>query len=382
MKIPFNKPFVVGKELYYIAQAVQQGHLSGDGMFTSKCNAWIQNKFEAKKVLLTHSCTAALEMAAILCDIQPGDEFIVPSYTFVSTVNAFVLRGGVPVFVDIRPDNMNIDEKLIEAAITPKTKAIVPVHYAGVGCEMDVIMDIANRHGLLVIEDAAQGVCATYKGKYLGTIGHLGCYSFHETKNFISGEGGALVINDERFLERAEIIREKGTNRSQFFRGMVDKYTWVDIGSSYLPSEMIAAFLYSQLEESDKITNKRLKIWNLYHELLAPLELAGWLRRPKYPEYCCHNAHMYYILLSDLETRTQLIDFLRKEGISSVFHYVPLHSAPQGKRLVGKDINLPVTDDCSERLLRLPCYYELANEEIEFVVRTIREFFESFKCNN
>ncbi len=379
MKIPFNKPFVVGKELYYIAQAVQQGHLSGDGMFTSKCNAWIQNKFEAKKVLLTHSCTAALEMAAILCDIQPGDEFIVPSYTFVSTVNAFVLRGGVPVFVDIRPDNLNIDEKLIEAAITPKTKAIVPVHYAGVGCEMDVIMDIANRHGLLVVEDAAQGVCATYKGKYLGTIGHLGCYSFHETKNFISGEGGALVINDERFLERAEIIREKGTNRSQFFRGMVDKYTWVDIGSSYLPSEMIAAFLYSQLEESDKITNKRLKIWNLYHELLAPLESAGWLRRPKYPEYCCHNAHMYYILLSDLETRTQLIDFLRKEGISSVFHYVPLHSAPQGKKLVGKDINLPVTDDCSERLLRLPCYYELTNEEIEFVVRTIREFFESFK---
>ena len=382
MKIPFNKPFVVGKELYYIAQAVQQGHLSGDGMFTSKCNAWIQNKFEAKKVLLTHSCTAALEMAAILCDIQPGDEFIVPSYTFVSTVNAFVLRGGVPVFVDIRPDNLNIDEKLIEAAITPKTKAIVPVHYAGVGCEMDVIMDIANRHGLLVVEDAAQGVCATYKGKYLGTIGHLGCYSFHETKNFISGEGGALVINDERFLERAEIIREKGTNRSQFFRGMVDKYTWVDIGSSYLPSEMIAAFLYSQLEESDKITNKRLKIWNLYHELLAPLELAGWLCRPKYPEYCCHNAHMYYILLGDLETRTQLIDFLRKEGISSVFHYVPLHSAPQGEKLVGKDINLPVTDDCSERLLRLPCYYELANEEIEFVVRTIREFFESFKCNN
>ena len=379
MKIPFNKPFVVGKELYYIAQAVQQGHLSGDGMFTSKCNAWIQNKFEAKKVLLTHSCTAALEMAAILCDIQPGDEFIVPSYTFVSTVNAFVLRGGVPVFVDIRPDNLNIDEKLIEAAITPKTKAIVPVHYAGVGGEMDVIMDIANRHGLLVVEDAAQGVCATYKGKYLGTIGHLGCYSFHETKNFISGEGGALVINDERFLERAEIIREKGTNRSQFFRGMVDKYTWVDIGSSYLPSEMIAAFLYSQLEESDKITNKRLKIWNLYHELLAPLESAGWLRRPKYPEYCCHNAHMYYILLSDLETRTQLIDFLRKEGISSVFHYVPLHSAPQGKKLVGKDVNLPVTDDCSERLLRLPCYYELTNEEIEFVVRIIREFFESFK---
>lgn len=379
MKIPFNKPFVVGKELYYIAQAVQQGHLSGDGMFTSKCNAWIQNKFEAKKVLLTHSCTAALEMAAILCDIQPGDEFIVPSYTFVSTVNAFVLRGGVPVFVDIRPDNLNIDEKLIEAAITPKTKAIVPVHYAGVGCEMDVIMDIANRHGLLVVEDAAQGVCATYKGKHLGTIGHLGCYSFHETKNFISGEGGALVINDERFLERAEIIREKGTNRSQFFRGMVDKYTWVDIGSSYLPSEMIAAFLYSQLEESDKITNKRLKIWNLYHELLAPLESAGWLRRPKYPEYCCHNAHMYYILLSDLETRTQLIDFLRKEGISSVFHYVPLHSAPQGEKLVGKDINLPVTDDCSERLLRLPCYYELTNEEIEFVVRIIREFFESFK---
>ena len=374
--IGFNKPFIVGKELYYIAQAVQNGHLSGDGPFTKKCNAWLETHFCAKKVLLTHSCTAALEMAAILCDIKPGDEFIVPSYTFVSTVNAFVLRGGIPRFVDIRPDTMNMDESLVEAAITPKTKVIVPVHYAGVGCDMDAIMDIARRHNLLVVEDAAQGVCATYKGKYLGTIGHLGCYSFHETKNFISGEGGALVINDERFFERAEIIREKGTNRSQFFRGMVDKYTWVDIGSSYLPSEMIAAFLYAQLEESDKITEKRLSIWNKYHECLGPLEVAGLLRCPIIPSYSGHNAHMYYILLKDLDERTRLIKFLKEADIHPVFHYVPLHNAPKGVEVCGGKVpSLPLTEEYADRLLRLPCYYELTLDQVERICRTIAEFF-------
>ena len=373
--IPFNKPYIVGKELFYIAQAVQRGQLAGDGYFTGQCNRWLEEHFGARKVLLTHSCTAALEMAAILCDIKPGDEFIVPSYTFVSTVNAFVLRGGIPVFVDIRPDTMNMDEKLIERAITPRTKVIVPVHYAGVGCDMDAIMEIARRHDLLVVEDAAQAVCATYNGRCLGTIGHLGCYSFHETKNFISGEGGALAINDERFFERAEIIREKGTNRSQFFRGMVDKYTWVDIGSSYLPSEMIAAFLYAQLEESDKITRKRLAIWTEYHRLLEPLEKRGALRRPVIPAGCDHNAHMYYILLKDLETRTKLIAKLKGCGINPVFHYVPLHSAPKGVELCGK-VELPITEAYADRLLRLPCYYELSIEEVRLVVKKIDEFLE------
>ena len=376
-KIPFNKPFIVGKELYYIAQAVQNGHLSGDGPFTKKCNAWMEEHFKAKKVLLTHSCTAALEMAAILCDIQPGDEFIVPTYTFVSTVNAFVLRGGIPRFVDIRPDTMNMDEKLIETAITPKTKVIVPVHYAGVGCDMDTIMDIARRHNLLVVEDAAQGVCATYKGKYLGTIGHLGCYSFHETKNFICGEGGALVVNDERFFERSEIIREKGTNRSQFFRGMVDKYTWVDIGSSYLPSEMIAAFLYAQLEESDKITEKRLSIWDAYHAGLAGLEETGNLRRPFIPPECGHNAHMYYILLKNLDERIRLIKFLKKHDIHPVFHYVPLHNAPKGVEVCGGKVpSLPITEEYADRLLRLPCYYELTLDQVWSINEAIAEFFE------
>ena len=373
-KIPFNKPYIVGKELWNIAQAVQFGKLAGDGYFSRQCDRWFEERFHARKVLLTHSCTAALEMAAILCDISPGDEFIVPSYTFVSTVNAFVLRGGIPVFVDIRPDTMNLDETLIEQAITPKTKAIIPVHYAGVGCDMDAIMDIAKRHGLLVVEDAAQGVCSTYRGKYLGTIGRLGCYSFHETKNFISGEGGALVINDERFLERAEIIREKGTNRSEFFRGMVDKYTWVDIGSSYLPSEITAAFLYAQLEESDKITEKRLAIWNEYHRLLEPLEKAGRLKRPVIPDGCTQNGHMYYILLKDVETRAKLIGHLQMRNIHPVFHYVPLHSAPKGIELCGKKYDLPVTEEYAERLLRLPCYYELPLEQIGMIVNHIQEF--------
>jgi len=377
-KIPFNRPYIVGKELWNIAQAVQLGQLAGDGYFTRQCNHWLEEHFLAKKVLLTHSCTAALEMAAILCDIQPGDEFIVPSYTFVSTVNAFVLRGGIPRFVDIRPDTMNINEQLIEAAISPKTKVIVPVHYAGVGCDMDVIMDIAHRHNLLVVEDAAQGVCASYKGKYLGTIGHLGCYSFHETKNFISGEGGALVINDERFFERAEIIREKGTNRSQFFRGMVDKYTWVDIGSSYLPSDMIAAFLYAQLEGSEKITAKRLYIWDAYDSGLKKLVETGRIRGPYCPPECSHNAHMYYILLKNLDERTRLIDFMKKREIFPVFHYVPLHSAPKGMDLCGK-ISLPVTEEYADRLLRLPCYFELTDDEINRVLDTIYDFFEETK---
>jgi len=374
--IPFNKPFIVGKELYYIAQAVQLGQLAGDGSFTKKCNHWLEEHFGAQKALLTHSCTAALEMAAILCDIQPGDEFIVPSFTFVSTANAFVLRGGVPVFVDIRQDTLNLDENLIEAAITPKTKVIVPVHYAGVGCNMDAIMDIAQRHNLLVVEDAAQGVCATYKNRYLGTIGHLGCFSFHETKNFICGEGGALLINDERFCERAEIIREKGTNRSQFFRGMVDKYTWVDMGSSYLPGEILAAFLYAQLEESKKITEKRMAIWNQYHTLLEPLEQQGFLRRPiDTPETGGHNAHMYHILLRDLDTRTKLIRHLKEQGISAVFHYIPLHSSPMGKKLATRQFDLPVTDNVADRLLRLPCYFELTFTEIEGIVEKIHTFF-------
>ncbi|HQN65557.1 MAG TPA: dTDP-4-amino-4,6-dideoxygalactose transaminase [Methylophilus sp.] len=356
MKIPFNKPFMTGKELFYIAEAHFNGMLAGDGPFTKKCHAWLEQQTGTKKALLTHSCTAALEMAAILADIQPGDEVIMPSYTFVSTANAFVLRGAVPVFVDIRPDTLNIDETKIEAAITPKTKAIVPVHYAGVGCEMDTIMDIAKRHNLLVIEDAAQGVFATYNGKTLGTIGHMGAYSFHETKNVISGEGGALLINDERFVERAEIIREKGTNRSQFFRGQVDKYTWVDIGSSYLPGEVIAAFLWAQLENAGEITQRRLAIWERYHQGLHALERQGRLHRPIVPSACQHNAHMYYILLESLEARTQLIAQMKALDIYPVFHYVPLHNSPAGLKYGRSNGELPVTEDISDRLLRLPMW--------------------------
>ncbi len=374
-EIPFNKPFIVGKEFDYISQAVSNGQLAGNGEFTRRCNRWLEEHFNARKVMLTHSCTAALEMAAILTGVGPGDEFILPSYTFVSTANAFVLRGAAPVFIDIRPDTMNLDETLIEAAITPRTKVIVAVHYAGVGCDMDAIMDIARRHGLLVVEDAAQGVCATYKGRFLGTIGHLGCYSFHETKNFISGEGGALVINDERFLERAEIVLEKGTNRSQFFRGAVDKYTWVDIGSSYVPSEIIAAFLYAQLEESAAITARRMAIWRTYHGLLEPLEKAGRLRRPVTPVECGHNAHMYYILLAGLDERTRLIDWLKAHQVEPVFHYVPLHNSPAGKRFRVGDGPLPRTVGFSERLLRLPCFYNLTGADVHWIVDLIRQFF-------
>jgi dTDP-4-amino-4,6-dideoxygalactose transaminase len=357
--IPFNKPFMTGRELWHIAQAHTNGHLSGNGLFTKKCQSWLETQTKAQKALLTHSCTAALEMTAILADIQPGDEVIMPSYTFVSTANAFVLRGGVPVFVDIRLDTLNIDETKIEMAITPKTKAIVPVHYAGVACEMDTIMDIARRHNLVVIEDAAQGIMSTYKGRPLGSIGHMGTYSFHETKNIISGEGGTLLINDERLAERAEIIWEKGTNRSQFFRGQVDKYTWVDIGSSYLPGEVIAAFLLAQIEEADNITQQRLSIWLSYHNALERLEEAGKLRRPFVPTECKQNAHMYYILLPNLATRSNVIEQLKLAGINAVFHYVPLHNSPFGKKHGRASGDLPVTLMASNCLIRLPLWLGL-----------------------
>lgn len=360
--ISFNRPYMTGRELWHIAQAHANGHLSGDGPFTKQCHAWLEKQTGARKVLLTQSCTAALEMAAILADIQPGDEIIMPSFTFVSTANAFVLRGGVPVFVDIRPDTLNINEALIEAAITPRTKAIVPVHYAGVACEMDTIMDIAQRYKLLVIEDAAQGVMSSYKGRALGSIGHMGAFSFHETKNVISGEGGALLVNDERFAERAEIVREKGTNRSQFFRGHVDKYTWVDIGSSYLPGEVIAAFLWAQLEEAETITKKRLAIWNRYESLLEPLAGRNLIRRPFIPPECQHNAHMFYILLSSLETRTEIISKLKSEDIFAVFHYVPLHSSPGGRKFGRMSGSLPNTERLSDCLLRLPLWIGMDTE--------------------
>lgn len=356
--IPFNKPYMTGKELAYIADAHANGHLSGDGPYTRRCNAWLEETTGAPKALLTHSCTAALEMAALLADVKAGDEIIMPSFTFVSTANAFVLRGAVPVFVDIRADTINIDEKLIEAAITPRTRAICVVHYAGVGCEMDKIQAIAKKHDLLLIEDAAQGIMAEYKGRALGTFGQLSALSFHETKNLISGEGGALLINDPDYFERAEIIREKGTNRSKFFRGQVDKYTWVDVGSSYLPGEIVAAFLAAQFEEAQRITDERLAIWNQYHAAFAALETQGKLRRPVVPEHCKHNAHMYYLLLPDLETRTRFISSLKAKSINPVFHYVPLHSSPAGRRFGRAMDDLPITENVSERLVRLPLWLE------------------------
>lgn len=372
MKIPFNKPFMTGKELSYISQAHLNGILAGDGPFTKQCSAWLEHKIGSHKVLLTHSCTAALEMAAILADIQPGDEVIMPSYTFVSTANAFVLRGAVPVFVDIRSDTLNIDETLIEAAITPKTRAIVPVHYAGVACEMDAIMDIARRHGLLVIEDAAQGVMSTYKGRALGSIGDMGCYSFHETKNVISGEGGALLVNNSKFADRAEMIREKGTNRSLFFRGQVDKYTWVDQGSSYLPGEVIAAFLYAQLEAADDITDKRMVIWNKYHTAFADFEVDGLLKRPTISDSCSHNAHMYYVLLPSLAKRTLFIEKLKEYDIYSVFHYIPLHSSPAGLKFSRFYGDMAITNDLSDRLVRLPLWVGL-DEHFDSVISSIKE---------
>ena len=371
--IPFNKPYISGRELSNIAQAHAIGQMAGDGYFTKQCNKWLEQRTGCHKALLTHSCTAALEMCAILADIQPGDEVIMPSYTFVSTANAFVLRGGVPVFVDIRSDTLNIDERLIEPAITSRTKAIVPVHYAGVGCEMDTIMDIALHHKLVVIEDAAQGVMATYKGRALGSIGHLGALSFHETKNITSGEGGALLVNDPILAERAEIIREKGTNRSQFFRGQVEKYTWVDIGSSYLPGEIIAAFLWGQMDEAESITQNRLDIWHSYHEALSSFEAVEKLRRPVIPEYCFHNAHMYYILLDSLEQRTDLIKKLEAKGVSGVFHYVPLHSSPAGQKYGRVNGKMTQTEDLAVRLLRLPLWIGLDKEKLGIVIDCLSE---------
>lgn len=375
VKISFNRPPFVGKETEYIKEAVEKnGMICGDGPFTKKCSQWMKERFQTKNVLLTTSCTHALEMAAFLADIQPGDEVIMPSYTFVSTADAFVLRGATCVFVDIRPDTMNIDETKIEEAITEKTKAIVPVHYAGVSCAMDEIMAIAKKYNLKVVEDAAQGVNAFYKGKALGTIGDFGCYSFHETKNYSMGEGGAILFQDDRYLEPAEILREKGTNRSQYFRGQIDKYTWVGYGSSYLPSDMNAAYLWAQLEEADKINDKRLSIWNFYHEELKELEDKGVLERPYIPEYATHNAHMYYIKVKDLRVRTKLLAYLKERGILSVFHYVPLHSATAGKkfgRFHGEDV---YTTKESERLCRLPMYYSLSLEEAAEVVKALKEF--------
>lgn len=371
--IPFNKPFMTGKELFYIAEAHFNGMLAGDGPFTKRCHNWLEKSSGAKKALLTHSCTGALEMAALLLNIEPGDEVIMPSYTFVSTANAFVLRGGVPVFVDIRPDTLNIDETKIEAAITPRTRVIVPVHYAGVACEMDAIMAIAARHGLRVVEDAAQGVRATYKGRALGSIGDLGAYSFHETKNVISGEGGALLVNDPGLALRAEIIREKGTDRSQFFRGEVDKYTWQEAGSSFLPGELIAAFLWAQLEEADRMTQQRLELWHRYHELLAPLEAQGALRRPCIPEDCRHNAHMYYVLLPAGMDRQEILSGMKRNNIYPVFHYVPLHSSPAGRRYGRISGALPITEALSERLIRLPLWLNLAEAQQDEVIAVLRE---------
>ena len=373
--IPFNIPPHLGAEENYIKQAIESRKISGDGDFTKKCNSKLEEMTGTKKALITTSGTAALEIAAILADIKAGDEVIMPSYTFVSTANAFVLRGAKIVFVDIRPDTMNIDEKLIEQAITDKTKAIVPVHYAGVACEMDTICDIAKRHNLLVIEDAAQGVNAYYKGRALGSIGDFGCFSFHETKNYSSGEGGAILINNRDYVERAEIIREKGTNRSKFFRGQVDKYTWVDVGSSYLQSELNCAYLYAQLEDPAVINNDRLKSWNLYNELLKPLSDKGKLELPFIPEGCAHNAHMYYIKLKDLDERTKLISYLKENGVGAVFHYIPLHSSPAGERFgkfFGEDI---FTTKESERILRLPMYYGLNEENVEAICKKVTEFF-------
>lgn len=372
MTIPFNKPYMTGKELWYISQAHANGHLAGDGEFTRRCNGWLENYVGCNKALLTHSCTAALEITAILADLEAGDEVIMPSYTFVSTANAFVLRGAVPVFVDIRADTLNIDETRLEAAITDRTKAIVVVHYAGVACEMDAILALARKHDLLVIEDNAQGLGSRYKGRPLGSIGDLAAVSFHETKNIISGEGGALLVNSPRFTERAEMVREKGTNRSQFFRGEVDKYTWVDIGSSYLPSDLVAAFLWAQMEEADQITQRRLDLWNTYHQWFASLEQEGKVRRPVIPPECQHNAHMYYLLLPDFERRQAFIQALREKGIGSVFHYVPLHDSPVGRQFCRASGELNNTREFSERLVRLPLWLGLDQCQVSVIEEVVK----------
>jgi dTDP-4-amino-4,6-dideoxygalactose transaminase len=375
-KIPFNKPFIAGKELYYIAQAVTLGNISGDGFFTQGCGRLLEERFRVPKALLTPSCTAALEMAATLCGLKTGDEVILPSYTFVSTASAVVRLGARPVFVDIRPDTLNLDERLIEEAITGRTRAIFPVHYAGVSCEMEPVMTLAEKYGLRVVEDAAQGVNARYNGRALGSIGHLGCYSFHETKNYICGEGGALCINDPALVERAEILRDKGTNRKQFFRGQVDKYTWVDVGSSYVPSEICSAFLYAQLEMLDAISERRRRIYLYYREHFQPLEDEGLLRLPRTPEDCHGNYHMFYILLPDRPTRDALMSELNEAGIHAVFHYVPLHTSPVGRTFGYRDGDLPVTEGLSGRLLRLPLFYGITEEEQARVVEAVRSFLE------
>jgi len=374
--IIFNRPPFTGNEEKYLIQSMKSLKISGDGEFTRRCHRWFEERLQCKKALLTTSCTHALEMTAILIDIQPGDEVIMPSYTFVSTANAYALRGAKIVFVDIRPDTMNIDETLIEAAITEKTKAIVPVHYAGVACEMDTIMDIANRHNLFVIEDAAQGMMSSYKGKALGTIGHFGTFSFHETKNYTSGgEGGLLIINDEEYITKAEIIREKGTNRSQFFRGMVDKYSWVDIGSSYLMNDLSAAYLWGQLDIADEINEERVNHWKMYYKGLETLSKKGVITLPTIPTDCVHNAHMFYIKVNNLKERTRLIGHLDSHGVQAVFHYVPLHSAPAGMKFgtfFGEDT---YTTSESEKLIRLPLYYGIKKEEIQKVINTIIDYY-------
>lgn len=379
MKIVFNKPPYIGKEIEYINQVIKNNKICGDGEFTKKCSKWMEENFNAYKVLLTTSCTHALEMSAILVNIKEGDEVIMPSFTFVSTANAFVMRGAKIVFVDIRPDTMNIDEYKVEQAITSKTKAIVVVHYAGVACEMDKIMRLAKKNNLFVIEDAAQGVMATYKGKVLGTIGDLGNYSFHETKNFSMGEGGAILINTPSYVERAEIIREKGTDRSKFFRGQIDKYTWVDYGSSYLPSEINAAYLWAQLEEADRINRDRLKIWEYYHDNLEELETLGYIKRPYIPEECVHNGHMYYIKVKDILERDKLLRYLKENHIIAVFHYIPLHISKAGRkygRFCGEDI---YTTKESERLIRLPLYYGISKQEIDYIVGYIKKYYNNYK---
>lgn len=373
--IRFNVPPYTGKEMDYIKKAVENQKICGDGEFTKKCNEWMEEKTGTAKALLTTSCTHATEMAALLCDIKPGDEVIMPSYTFVSTADAFVLRGAKAVFVDIRPDTMNIDENLIEAAITEKTKAIVPVHYAGVACEMDKIMEIAQNHNLYVVEDAAQGIMSTYKGKALGTFGDYGCFSFHETKNFSMGEGGALLIRDEENILKAEIVREKGTNRAQFFRGQIDKYTWMDAGSSYLPSDMNAAYLFAQLELADEITADRMNTWNMYNEGFENLEKAGFVERPVIPSECKHNAHMFYLKCKDLEERTKLIKYLGENDILAVFHYVPLHSAPAGQKLGRFNGEDKYTTKESDRLVRLPLYYGLKEEQTQYIIDKVKGFY-------
>ena len=367
MHIPFVRPFLTGREIEYLADSLSSGHLAGDGPFTMHCNGWIEERLQCRKALLTHSCTGALEMAAILAELQQGDEVIMPSFSFVSTANAVVLRGAVPVFVDIRADTLNLDESKIEAAITSRTRAIVPVHYAGVGCEMDAIMDIAARHGLLVIEDAAQALTSTYRDRPLGAIGHMGALSFHETKNLVSGEGGALIIQDERVLPRAEIIREKGTNRKQFLHGQVDKYSWVDVGSSFLPSDLLAAVLWAQLQGADTIMVRRHTLWSGYHAAFAELEASGRIRRPIVPDHCGHNAHMYYLLLRDPADRTRFIAALKELGIQTVFHYIPLHDAPAGRKYGRSDGELPVTRHVADRLVRLPLWAGLEDRVLEVI---------------